>query len=118
DAQLRLDPVGLAGDGVALLELAALDVQRHHAGAAAVPADGRGVAVLADLARVPVARDRARGDVRERQALDAEEVAPALGVVAGLEVLDAVAVPGHRHGGAAAQQLVHALDLVDLVHRG
>src|SRR5699024_12457209 len=101
DAQLRLHVVGLAGDGEALLELVALDVQCPHTRATTITTDRRRVALVADRTGVPVTRDRARGDVRERQSLDTEEFTPPLDVVARLEVLDAVAVAGQRHGLAA-----------------
>src|SRR5699024_12586912 len=101
DSQLRLHAVGFTGDGEALLELVARDVQCPHARATTIAADRRRVALVADRTGVPVTRDRARGDVRERQSLDTEEFTPPLDVVARLEVLDAVAVAGQRHGLAA-----------------
>src|SRR5699024_5707270 len=72
DAQLRLHVVGLAGDGEALLELVALDVQCHHTRATTITTDRRRVALVPDRTGVPVTRDRARGDVRQRQPLDTE----------------------------------------------
>ncbi len=115
ETQLGLDAVALAGHRVPFRERVAPDVEREQAGPAAVAPDRDGVTVLGQLAGVPVTGDRARGDVRERQPFDAEEVLPALHEVAGAHVLDRVGVPGDGDGLPAFEQVVDLADLVDLV---